>query len=152
MGFDGPVRPTKDSRWRSTGLDRDGCVEFLGEMAAAARQCLLGFRRAAPQPLPLLSTRAPSPAPSRRRGARMASSGDDAPPLSTTVAVLGAGEPVCVVAAPGLTEADFTSAVESSLFRQWLKNLQEEKGVLTYGRLNLRQILIQVSHATVTPC
>uniref|UniRef100_A0A0E0L7B0 Nudix hydrolase domain-containing protein n=1 Tax=Oryza punctata TaxID=4537 RepID=A0A0E0L7B0_ORYPU len=114
-------------------------------MAAAARQCLLGFRRAAALPLPplLLSTRAPVPAPSRRRVVRMASSSDEAPPLSTTVALPGAGAPVRVVAAPGLTEADFTRAVESALFMKWLKNLQEEKGVLTYGRLNLMQILIQ---------
>uniref|UniRef100_J3MAY3 Nudix hydrolase domain-containing protein n=2 Tax=Oryza brachyantha TaxID=4533 RepID=J3MAY3_ORYBR len=73
----------------------------------------------------------------------MASSGDDAPRPSTTVAVPGAAGPVRVVAARGLTEEGFTRAVESALFRQWLKNLQEEKGVLTHGRLDLRQILIQ---------
>ncbi|KAL5213369.1 hypothetical protein ABZP36_024216 [Zizania latifolia] len=108
---------------------------------AVARQCLLGFRprrRAAPLPLPLLTPRAQS----RRRVARMASLGH-VPPLSTTVVVPGAEGPVSVVAAPGLTEADFRSAVESSLFRQWVKNLQAEKGILTYGKLNLRKILIQ---------
>jgi hypothetical protein len=36
------------------------------------------------------------------------------------------------------------NAVDSSLFKQWLSNLQSEKGVLTYGRLNLTRILIQV--------
>ncbi|KAG8069471.1 hypothetical protein GUJ93_ZPchr0006g43073 [Zizania palustris] len=65
------------------------------------------------------------------------------PPLSTTVAVPGAEVPVRVVAAPGLTEEDFRSAVESSLFKQWVKNLQAEKGILSYGKLNLRKILIQ---------
>jgi ADP-sugar diphosphatase len=34
--------------------------------------------------------------------------------------------------------------VESSLFKQWLRNLQSEKGVLTYGRLSLTRVLIQV--------
>jgi len=37
------------------------------------------------------------------------------------------------------------NAVESSLFKQWLRNLQSEKGVLTYGRLSLTRVLIQVS-------
>ena len=36
------------------------------------------------------------------------------------------------------------NAVDSALFKQWLSNLQSEKGVLTYGRLNLTRILIQV--------
>ena len=36
------------------------------------------------------------------------------------------------------------NAVESSLFKQWLRNLQSEKGVLTYGRLSLTRVLIQV--------
>jgi len=35
------------------------------------------------------------------------------------------------------------NAVDSALFKQWLSNLQSEKGVLTYGRLNLTRILIQ---------
>lgn len=35
-------------------------------------------------------------------------------------------------------------AVESSLFKQWLHNLQTENGVLADGTLALRQVLIQV--------
>lgn len=73
----------------------------------------------------------------------MASS--DAPQLgATTVAVPGAAGPVSVVAAPGLPEADFRKALDSALFRRWLENLQTEKGLLAYGKLSLRQILIQV--------
>jgi hypothetical protein len=34
---------------------------------------------------------------------------------------------------------------DSAVLKQWLKNLQtEEKGVLTTGKLSLRQILLQV--------
>ncbi|KAL5223970.1 hypothetical protein ABZP36_010609 [Zizania latifolia] len=60
------------------------------------------------------------------------------------------GGTVRAIAAPGLTEADFPSAVESTLFRQRLKNLLAEKGVLAYGKLNLRQILIQPSKCVIT--
>ncbi|KAK3131494.1 hypothetical protein QOZ80_6AG0507180 [Eleusine coracana subsp. coracana] len=72
----------------------------------------------------------------------MASTGESPPP-STTVEVPGAAGPVLVVAAPGLPEADLRNAVDSALFKQWLRNLQTEKGVLTYGRLNLTRVLIQ---------
>lgn len=115
------------------------------QMAAATTraQCLLGFRRRAPLPFPFPFPFPIPRAPARRRGVRMASS-DGPAPFSTAVAVPGAAGPVRVVAAPGLPEADFRNAIESALFKQWLKNLQTEKGVLTYGRLNLRQILIQV--------
>ncbi|CAD6337883.1 unnamed protein product [Miscanthus lutarioriparius] len=74
----------------------------------------------------------------------MASSdGSAGAPPSATVEVPGTAAPVLVVGAPGLPEADFRNAVESSLFKQWLRNLQSEKGVLTYGRLNLTRVLIQ---------
>ncbi|CAN6208906.1 unnamed protein product [Urochloa humidicola] len=116
----------------------------MATVAATSRaRCLLAFRRRAPRPpLPL-----PSPiarAAARRRGVRMASSEVSASaPLSTTIEVPGAAGPVVVVGAPGLPEADFRNAVDSALFKQWLSNLQSEKGVLTYGRLNLTRVLIQ---------
>ncbi|KAL6606289.1 hypothetical protein ACP70R_041942 [Stipagrostis hirtigluma subsp. patula] len=112
----------------------------MASAASARAQCLLGFRRRAPVP-PL-----PFPIPrsaTRRRGVRMASSEGSSAPPSTTVEVPGAAGPVLVVAAPGLPEADFRNAVDSALFKQWLRNLQTEKGVLTYGRLNLTRVLIQ---------
>ncbi|CAD6341835.1 unnamed protein product [Miscanthus lutarioriparius] len=74
----------------------------------------------------------------------MASSdGSAGAPPSATVEVPGTAPPVLVVGAPGLPEVDFRNAVESSLFKQWLRNLQSEKGVLTYGRLSLTRVLIQ---------
>uniref|UniRef100_A0A5B7BEW4 Nudix hydrolase domain-containing protein n=1 Tax=Davidia involucrata TaxID=16924 RepID=A0A5B7BEW4_DAVIN len=35
------------------------------------------------------------------------------------------------------------NAIESSLFKQWLKNIQTEAGVLANGAMSLRQVLIQ---------
>ncbi|KAK7389296.1 hypothetical protein VNO78_24167 [Psophocarpus tetragonolobus] len=52
-------------------------------------------------------------------------------------------EPFRIVAAPGLSNSDFWSAVESSLFKQWLHNLQIENGILADGTMTLRQVLIQ---------
>ncbi|WVZ82754.1 hypothetical protein U9M48_029984 [Paspalum notatum var. saurae] len=112
--------------------------------AGARAQCLLAFRRRPllrPLPFPWPIARAAG----RRRGVRMASSdaSSAAAPPSTTIEVPGAAAPVLVVGAPGLPEADFRNAVDSALFKQWLRNLQSEKGVLTYGRLNLTRVLIQ---------
>ncbi|KAK9203605.1 hypothetical protein WN943_013861 [Citrus x changshan-huyou] len=52
-------------------------------------------------------------------------------------------QPVHVVAAPGLSESDFRCAVESTLFKQWLKNLQSETGILANGDMLLKHVLIQ---------
>ncbi|PIA49814.1 hypothetical protein AQUCO_01300509v1 [Aquilegia coerulea] len=48
-----------------------------------------------------------------------------------------------IVAAPGLTDSEFRTAIDSSLFRQWLKNLQCETGILTRGDITLKRVLIQ---------
>uniref|UniRef100_A0A5B7B1G3 Nudix hydrolase domain-containing protein n=1 Tax=Davidia involucrata TaxID=16924 RepID=A0A5B7B1G3_DAVIN len=53
------------------------------------------------------------------------------------------GEPVHIVAAPGISDYEFRNAIESSLFKQWLKNIQTEAGVLANGAMSLRQVLIQ---------
>uniref|UniRef100_A0ACD5XWW6 Uncharacterized protein n=1 Tax=Avena sativa TaxID=4498 RepID=A0ACD5XWW6_AVESA len=113
-------------------------------MAAATRaaQCLLGFSRRAP-PLPPLASLLISRLSGGAGAVCMASSDAAAPQPSATVAVPGAAGPVRVVAAPGLPEADFRKAMDSALFRRWLENLQTEKGLLTYGKLSLTQILIQ---------
>lgn len=37
------------------------------------------------------------------------------------------------------------SAVECSLFKQWLHNLQTENGILADGTMTLRQVRIQVT-------
>ncbi|KAK1436186.1 hypothetical protein QVD17_01964 [Tagetes erecta] len=52
-------------------------------------------------------------------------------------------EPVTLVAAPGVSDADFRNAIACSLFEQWLKNIQSEKGLLADGSLSLKQVLIQ---------
>ncbi|KAI9076672.1 hypothetical protein K1719_041437 [Acacia pycnantha] len=52
-------------------------------------------------------------------------------------------EPVRIVAAPGISSSEFWSAIDSSLFKQWLHNLQTENGVLAFGNMVLRQVLIQ---------
>ncbi|KAH0742409.1 hypothetical protein KY290_035452 [Solanum tuberosum] len=36
-----------------------------------------------------------------------------------------------------------TNAIESSLFKQWLKNIQTETGLLANGAMSLKQVLIQ---------
>ncbi|MFQ6662462.1 hypothetical protein Gotur_030302 [Gossypium turneri] len=53
------------------------------------------------------------------------------------------GQPVQVLAAPGLSDSEFRAAIESSLFRQWLKNLECENGILANGYMTLTQVLIQ---------
>ncbi|XP_031125155.1 nudix hydrolase 14, chloroplastic isoform X1 [Ipomoea triloba] len=52
-------------------------------------------------------------------------------------------QPVSVVAAPGLSDTQFKNAIESSLFKQWLKNIQTETGLLANGSMSLTQVLIQ---------
>lgn len=68
----------------------------------------------------------------------------DSSPLTHTITLPGQrGEPVQIVAAPGISLSEFRSAIESSLFLQWLKNLQGEKGALTDGAMSLNKVLIQ---------
>lgn len=51
--------------------------------------------------------------------------------------------PVQIVAAPGISDAEFRSAIESSLFKQWLKNAQSETGIFSGGELSLERVVIQ---------
>ncbi|KAJ8766149.1 hypothetical protein K2173_021666 [Erythroxylum novogranatense] len=53
------------------------------------------------------------------------------------------GQPVEVTALPGVSDSDFRNAIESSLFKQWLKNLQSPTGVLANGAFLLKRVLIQ---------
>nr|XP_025702588.1 nudix hydrolase 14, chloroplastic isoform X1 [Arachis hypogaea] len=53
-------------------------------------------------------------------------------------------EPVRILAEPGVSSSDFWNAIDSSLFKQWLHNLQSETGILADGTLALRQVLIQL--------
>ncbi|PON64079.1 Dihydroneopterin triphosphate diphosphatase [Trema orientale] len=52
-------------------------------------------------------------------------------------------QPVQIVAAPGVSDSEFRSAIDSSLFKQWLKNTQSESGILSGGALYLDRVLIQ---------
>ncbi|XP_060207196.1 nudix hydrolase 14, chloroplastic [Lycium barbarum] len=52
-------------------------------------------------------------------------------------------QPVFIVGAPGLSDTHFRNAIESSLFKQWLKNIQTETGLLANGAMSLKQVLIQ---------
>ncbi|XP_058085727.1 nudix hydrolase 14, chloroplastic isoform X2 [Magnolia sinica] len=56
---------------------------------------------------------------------------------------LSGGESFEIVAAEGLSDSDFRNAIDSSLFKQWLKNMQSETGILANGSMSLRQVLIQ---------
>ncbi|KAF4403975.1 hypothetical protein G4B88_014431 [Cannabis sativa] len=52
-------------------------------------------------------------------------------------------QPVQIVAAPGVSDSEFWNAIDSSLFKQWLKNMESETGILSGGDLSLKQVLIQ---------
>ncbi|KAK1564771.1 hypothetical protein Q3G72_011289 [Acer saccharum] len=70
----------------------------------------------------------------------------DSSPSSLTHSItlpIQLSQPVHVLAAPGLTETEFRNAIESSLFKQWLHNLQTETGILANGDMLLKQVLIQ---------
>ncbi|KAJ6807531.1 putative nudix hydrolase 14, chloroplastic [Iris pallida] len=76
----------------------------------------------------------------RRLVCRMAST--NSPPPARCISLPGA-DPVQVVAAPGLSDSDLSAAIDSSLFKQWLKNMQSETGVLSRAGMRLRQVQIQ---------
>ncbi|XP_062001189.1 nudix hydrolase 14, chloroplastic-like [Rosa rugosa] len=69
----------------------------------------------------------------------------DPPPLthSLTLPSQLAAEPVQIVAAPHISSSQFRSAIDSSLFKQWLKNMESETGILSDGSLALKRVLIQ---------
>ncbi|XP_008812843.3 nudix hydrolase 14, chloroplastic isoform X1 [Phoenix dactylifera] len=77
-----------------------------------------------------------------RRMASASSDTRDAPPPIHTITLPG-GDSVQIVAAPGLSNSDLRNAIDSALFRQWLKNMQSEMGVLSRGQMCLRQVHIQ---------
>ncbi|CAJ1943454.1 unnamed protein product [Sphenostylis stenocarpa] len=68
----------------------------------------------------------------------------ESPSLTHTITLPNKpSEPIHIVAAPGVSHSDFWNAVESSLFKQWLHNLQTENGILADGTMALRQVLVQ---------
>uniref|UniRef100_A0A2N9H951 Nudix hydrolase domain-containing protein n=1 Tax=Fagus sylvatica TaxID=28930 RepID=A0A2N9H951_FAGSY len=66
----------------------------------------------------------------------------DSSPLTHTITLpTQLGEPVQIVAAPGISDSQ--TAIDSSLFKQWLKNLQTETGILADNAMSLKHVLIQ---------
>lgn len=52
-------------------------------------------------------------------------------------------QPVQIVAAPGVSQTEFRNALDSSLFKQWLTNLQRDDGILADASMSLIRVLIQ---------
>lgn len=72
------------------------------------------------------------------------SSSTESPSLTHSITLPSKqSEPVHILAAPGVSSSDFWSAIDSSLFKQWLHNLQTENGILANDTMTLRQVLIQ---------
>ncbi|WOL19171.1 hypothetical protein Cni_G27968 [Canna indica] len=100
------------------------------------------------RPNPLLVPPSPTAAerrlglPARPVFGRMASGDSRAPAAATSIPLQGGGS-VEVVAAPGVSDSDLRIAINSSLFKQWLKNMQSERGLLAGGQMSLRQVYIQ---------
>ncbi|XP_057421025.1 nudix hydrolase 14, chloroplastic isoform X2 [Lotus japonicus] len=68
----------------------------------------------------------------------------ESPPFTHSITLPSKqSEPFHIVAAPGVSHSDFWNAIDSSLFKQWLHNLQTENGILADGTMTLRQVLIQ---------
>ncbi|KAJ9556084.1 hypothetical protein OSB04_010698 [Centaurea solstitialis] len=81
---------------------------------------------------------------SRRISAKMATESSSSLQITHTIKLPAQpNDSVTVVAAPGVSDSDFRNAIGSSLFEQWLKNIQSEKGLLADGSLSLKQVLIQ---------
>ncbi|KAF9663601.1 hypothetical protein SADUNF_Sadunf17G0068400 [Salix dunnii] len=55
-----------------------------------------------------------------------------------------------IVVAPSVSDSQFRTAIESSLFKQWLKNLESKNGILAIGSFLLKQVLVQVSRKLET--
>ncbi|KAK9927393.1 hypothetical protein M0R45_024577 [Rubus argutus] len=68
----------------------------------------------------------------------------DSSPLTHSVTLPSQlAEPVQIVAVPNISHSEFRSAIDSSLFKQWLKNMESESGILRDGSMTLKQVLIQ---------
>ncbi|XP_040365154.1 nudix hydrolase 14, chloroplastic isoform X2 [Rosa chinensis] len=71
-------------------------------------------------------------------------SSDSSPPLTHSITLsCQPAQPVQIIAAPHISDPDFRSAIDSSLFQQWLKNTQSENGFLHGGSMSLTRVLIQ---------
>ncbi|GAV79593.1 NUDIX domain-containing protein [Cephalotus follicularis] len=53
------------------------------------------------------------------------------------------GRPTTIVAGPGVSDLELKTAIDSSLFKQWLRNLQADSGILACGTMSLKLVVIQ---------
>ncbi|CAN8238014.1 unnamed protein product [Cochlearia groenlandica] len=51
--------------------------------------------------------------------------------------------PVRISAAAGISSSDFKDAIDSCLFKNWLRNLESDNGILADGTMTLKHVLIQ---------
>ncbi|CAN0841667.1 Nudix hydrolase 14, chloroplastic [Linum grandiflorum] len=104
-------------------------------------------RLLAPSPISLLHLRSSvAKTTGFRKSFALKMSSDTSSPQSLTHSITLPSQPgnvVQVVAAPGVSESEFRTAIDSSLFKQWLHNLQSESGILANGDLMLKQVLVQ---------
>ncbi|KAJ4952157.1 hypothetical protein NE237_028989 [Protea cynaroides] len=75
-------------------------------------------------------------------------SAEEHSPLSHTISLAvpargGIEEPLQIIAAPGISHNEFRDAIGSSLFKQWLKNMQSDTGILAQGHMSLKRVIIQ---------
>ncbi|CAK9311024.1 unnamed protein product [Citrullus colocynthis] len=70
-------------------------------------------------------------------------SGDSPIPSQSITIPCQLDQPVQILAASGVSASDFRNAVDSSLFKQWLIDLQSERGILAKGAMSLKRVLIQ---------
>ncbi|XP_059441123.1 nudix hydrolase 14, chloroplastic isoform X2 [Corylus avellana] len=70
-------------------------------------------------------------------------SAESSPLTHSTTLPIQLAEPVQIVAAPGISVSEFRTAINSSLFKQWLRNLQSETGILADNAMSLKRVLIQ---------
>ncbi|KAG2681342.1 hypothetical protein I3843_11G139900 [Carya illinoinensis] len=96
----------------------------------------LSKRHSLSSPLTLLHTR-------RTRSLFCKMSAESAPLTHSITLPSRPREPVQIVAAPGISNTEFRNAINSFLFKQWLKNLQTETGILANHALSLKRVLIQ---------
>ncbi|KAK8945263.1 hypothetical protein KSP40_PGU018651 [Platanthera guangdongensis] len=59
------------------------------------------------------------------------------------IMTLSNGDCFEIVAASGLSETGLRNAIDSTLFKQWMKNMQSEKGLLAGGQMHLRRVEVQ---------
>ncbi|XP_020597888.1 nudix hydrolase 14, chloroplastic [Phalaenopsis equestris] len=74
---------------------------------------------------------------------RMASGSTQSPATPKQTMTLPNGNLFEIFAGPALSEFEFRSAIESPLFKQWLKNMQGERGLLAGGQMHLQRVEVQ---------